>query len=244
MLEPIYARHEKVALMFSGGKDSIACLLLARPFLDRTFVIWINTGANFPEINAFMAKVRVSVPHVIEIKTDQPQSLARHGHPVDVLPVNYTGMGQASTSKKDLLLRSYLDCCAENIWLPADSAARALGVTAILRGQRKSESHTAPWKSGEAYEGIDYIFPIEDWSDAQVLDYLKAQGLVLEERLHMSHSSLDCWNCTAYCAHSKERLAYIKKHHPEKFDDIAALLRRINQAVRQEQEAVMDALGD
>ena len=36
---------KRVALAFSGGKDSQACLELLRPHLDRVTVYWLNTGS-------------------------------------------------------------------------------------------------------------------------------------------------------------------------------------------------------
>lgn len=44
-MKHIIDRHERVVLFFSGGKDSLTCLLLLRPYWDRLTVCWINTGA-------------------------------------------------------------------------------------------------------------------------------------------------------------------------------------------------------
>ena len=35
-MKEFYKRHQNVALMFSGGKDSIACLKLVKEYLDKT----------------------------------------------------------------------------------------------------------------------------------------------------------------------------------------------------------------
>ena len=159
-MQDFFNRHKKIALMFSGGKDSLACLHLVKDYLDKVLVVWVNTGANFPEIVEMMEKVKASVPHFFEIKTNQPESIKAKGYPVDVVPVNYTMLGQAVTSIKDLKLRSYFECCSENIWIPCNEEIYKLGVTGIIRGQRNSEAHKAPIKSGHIENGIEYQFPI------------------------------------------------------------------------------------
>jgi len=233
-MQDFFDRHEKVALMFSGGKDSIACLHLIKNYLDKTTVVWVNTGASFPEIEALMEETRQQVPHFLEIKTNQPESIKSKGYPVDVVPVNYTVLGQSVTSIKDFKVRSYFECCAENFWLPCDAEVRKLGITGVIRGQRQSEGHRAPIKSGYVENGIEYNFPIETWSDSEVIDYLKSKDVVIDERLSMSHSSLDCWNCTAYMAESKDRFNYIKKHHPAKYQSIVETVKKIDNVLTAE----------
>ena len=233
-MQDFFNRHEKVALMFSGGKDSLACLHLVKDYLDKTIVVWVNTGANFPEIEQMMREVKSIVTHFHEIKTDQPSSIKSKGYPVDVVPVNYTLLGQSVTSIKDFKVRSYFECCAENFWIPCDAEMRKLGVTGVIRGQRNSEAHRAPIKSGYVENGIEYHLPIESWSDSEVIDYLRSKNVIIDERLSMAHSSLDCWNCTAYMAESSERFKYIKKHHPSKYESIVEIVKKIDNVITAE----------
>jgi phosphoadenosine phosphosulfate reductase len=233
-MQEFFNRHEKIALMFSGGKDSLACLHLMEQFLDKVLVVWVNTGANFPEIEALMAETRSKVPNFLEIKTNQPESIKQRGYPVDVLPVNYTVLGQSVTNIKDFKLQGYFDCCSENFWIPCDREMRKLGVTGIIRGQRNSESHRAPIKSGHIEDGIEYYLPIESWTDTEVIDYLRSKDVVIDERLSMNHSSLDCWNCTAYLAESSERFKYIKKNHPSKYQSIVEIVKKIDNVITAE----------
>lgn len=241
-MKEFFDRHEKVALMFSGGRDSIACLHLVEEYLDKVALVWVNTGAAFPEIVEFMEGVRKLVPNFLEVQTNQPASIKANGYPTDVVPVSFTKFGQACTTEKPIKLRSYMECCSENFWVPADKAARDLGVTAIIRGQRSSEAHRSPFKSGDTFEGVEYLFPIHHWDDEDVTKYLEIKGVVLDERLSMSHSSLDCWNCTAFCGDSTERMKYIKKNHPEKFAEVIKLLGRIDSAVTSELAGIKNML--
>jgi phosphoadenosine phosphosulfate reductase len=233
-MQEFFDRHEKVALMFSGGKDSIACLHLIKDYLDKTTVVWVNTGASFPEIEDLMEETRAIVPNFLEIRTNQPQSVKSKGYPVDVVPVNYTDLGQAVTGIKDFKVRSYFECCSENFWIPCDAEIRKLGITGVIRGQRASEKHRAPIQSGHIENGIEYNFPIEAWSDSEVIDYLRSKDVVIDERLSMAHSSLDCWNCTAYMADSTDRFSYIKKHHSVKYQSIVEIVKKIDNVLTAE----------
>ena len=238
MLEDLFSRHERVALMFSGGKDSLACLYYCQEYLDKLTVVWVNTGANFPEIEEATAELCARVPNFLEVCSNQPSAIERNGYPTDVLPVQYTTLGQLHTCSKNILLRSYTDCCNENVWQPAAKAILEYGFTAVIRGQRMDEEHKAPIRSGFVENGIEYVFPIEDWGKQQVLEYLEANGVNTDNRLQIEHSSLDCWNCTAYCKHSRERMAYIKTNHPEKHREVVALLKQIDNAVTEQMSGV------
>ncbi len=244
MLEEIFIRHEKVALMYSGGRDSIACLELVRPWLDKVHLVSVNTGAAFPEIEEHMEEVRASGPHFHEIRTQQPLNIATVGHPVDVLPINNTLLGQACTEPKPIKLQSYLDCCSANFMAPADQAARELGVTAVIRGQRADEMHRAPVSSGHVWNGIEYIFPIEDWSSAQVVEFIAGRGYDVSDRLSMEHSSLDCWNCTAFCKQSRDRFDYLKRHHPGKHREVVRLLGLVREAIASEMTDLEEMAND
>jgi phosphoadenosine phosphosulfate reductase len=233
-MQDFFDRHEKIALMFSGGKDSIACLHLLKEHLEKILVVWVNTGASFPEIEEFMEKTRSEVPNFLEIKTNQPESIKAHGYPSDVVPVNYTGLGQSVTSIKDFKVRSYFECCSENFWSPCDAEMRRIGVTGIIRGQRNEEGHRAPIKSGHIENGIEYYLPIETWSKEEVIEYLRSKDVNIDERLSMDHSSLDCWNCTAYMAESADRFKYIQKHHPSKYKSIVEIVKKIDNVLTAE----------
>jgi 3'-phosphoadenosine 5'-phosphosulfate sulfotransferase (PAPS reductase)/FAD synthetase len=236
-------RHKKVALFFSGGKDSLACLELCKPYLDRIVVIWVNTGSNFPEVEECVTKVALEVPNFVEIPTNQAWSIEIHGYPADVVPVNFTKLGQDVTKPQDIMLRSYLECCNENLWSPAYAKVKELGITGVIRGQRNDENHRAPIRSGHVADGIEYFFPLQDWSNEDVNDYLVKQGVELTERLRMrSHTSLDCWNCTAFTENSVERMEYMKKYHPVKHQSVVKLLQRIDNAVMSEMLGIKQIL--
>lgn len=229
--DEIFDRHEKAVLMCSGGKDSIACLYLMEKWLHKIIVLWVNTGAAFPEVIKLMNDVRHSVPNFLEVKTDQPENIEAFGYPSEILPINYTVTGQLLSGRKPLKIQAYVDCCNRNIWAPSFDAALKTGATLIIRGQRNQEFLKGPLRSGVIADGIEYLYPIEEWTREEVFAYLKERQFKIPDHYALSATSLDCWNCTAYCYEHKDKLAYMEKHHPQWHDEYKDKLTDIRTAI-------------
>jgi phosphoadenosine phosphosulfate reductase len=58
----VIARHERIVLQFSGGKDSLASLQMVRDHWAKITVAWVNSGDVFPETIELMDTVRARVP--------------------------------------------------------------------------------------------------------------------------------------------------------------------------------------
>lgn len=201
-------------------------------------MVWLNSGNLFPEILEYMDKIRADIPNFVEINSDVVSSIRQNGFPVDVLPIDYTPLGQSCTRQKRIKLRAYLDCCYENIGLPVHQYLQANGYTLVFRGNRKQEDHRTPIENGAIVEGIQYVCPIEPWTSEEVVEYLRSQGEEMVPRLLIGHSSLDCMACTAYTNHSQERLGYIKQYHPIVFKQLKPVFVEIDKAIRAETEGL------
>ncbi len=163
------------ALLFSGGKDSMACLYLNKHRLHEIQVIFANTGKLYPENLNTIAEVKEMCPHWIEVRTDRDGQWAANGLPADVVPIDWTVHGQMVSSKKPITIQSYLQCCNENISIPLRNAIKKLGCKVVISGQRADDAHKSSSKDGDTYDGITFSHPIEKWSAADVLAYLKTQ---------------------------------------------------------------------
>jgi 3'-phosphoadenosine 5'-phosphosulfate sulfotransferase (PAPS reductase)/FAD synthetase len=218
------------ALAFSGGKDSMACLHLMRDSLD--CAIYVNTGYAYPETLALVDYAETIIPvHVVN--SDRRGQNDREGIPADVVPIDWTNLGQQITGRKAVTVQSYLGCCYENVSAPLIAKARELGVTELVYGQRSQENHKSPARNGDIVQGIIRLHPIEDWTADEVFDYLLTK---MDVPLHFTieHSSLDCYDCTAYQRHSADRVDWTKHVHP---DLHAHYMKRLD-ALRSTLEAV------
>lgn len=220
-------RHDKIALMFSGGKDSIACLYLTKDYWDKITFIWVNTGDVFPENESIVRKYQAMVPNFLEVKTDVATFKKKHGLPTDVLSTHSTEAGIITSNPDGLKLVSGFDCCAYNLWIPAMETIKQLGATLVIRGQRNDEAAKSPLRSGHTENGIEYLFPIETWTAPEVLAYLKENNVEIPEFFHFAESSLDCMRCTAFLHGIEDRRNYMRTNHPEAHSENGRNLRII-----------------
>lgn len=189
----------------------MAVLHLCRDRLD--CAIYVDTGFAYPETRALVAYAGTLLPvHIVY--SDRAGQNEREGLPADVVPIDWTRFGQQISGAKDVTVQSYLGCCFENVMRPAWEKAKALGVTHLYLGQRSAEKRRAPVLSGAQIDGITRVHPIEDWSDERVFAFL-AKHMEVPEHFRIRHSSLDCYDCTAYRDESSDRVAWTQERHPE-----------------------------
>ena len=200
-----FSRHSKVMLQFSAGKDSAACLWLLEEFWDQMDVVWANPGNPYPETLRYMERISKLVPRFKVVLGKQPQDIAQHGWPVDVVPMEATQIGQQMTGGTGPRLRPFWECCWNNMWQPMLEEVTRGGYDGIIRGQKLADSLKGPLRTGSQVDGVEYFHPLEDWTDEQVKKFLG-------DRLPDSYkrglpSSLDCMDCTAYAKENAGRIA-------------------------------------
>lgn len=228
--------HKNVVLQFSGGKDSLACLYLCRPYWEQITVLWANTGDAFPETVRQMSEIRALVPRFIEVSAHQPSQIATDGYPSDVVPMWDTALGRSCFAGRSSKVQTPFSCCSTNLWVPMANATKRLGATLVIRGQRNSEKVRSPVRNGQVIDGIEYLFPIENWTGQAVRHYLASQGVELPDHYRYVDSSLDCQHCTAYLFENKGKFRYMKEHHPELHTEVTQRLLYIHRAVHNEMQ--------
>lgn len=223
----------KLGLAFSGGKDSWACLWLNRERLADITVFWVDTGFNFPELLATIERARAMCPNFVQVPSDRRGQNERNGLPADVVPIQWTRIGQSMSGAKPVTIQPYLSCHFENIALPLHQAALSHGITHLIRGQRNEDAHKSPARDGAVVEGgITYLQPIEDWTSEQVLQFV-AEHMVLPDHFDLKHTSMDCYDCTAFAAETADRVAFTRQRHHELFAQYRARKDQINAALKE-----------
>lgn len=196
MYEDFFSRHQRVALQFSSGKDSAACLYLLEGFWYHLDVVWCNPGNPTKETLAYMEKVQSLVPNFVEVKGQQPHWIRENGYPADVLPYEATKMAEISSHPKKAKFCSTEACCTANMWMPMLQHLEKSGYTGIVRGQKLADAMKTRLRSGDVVAGVEYLLPVETWSDAEVFSFLGDR--VPDSYRRGLKSSLDCANCTGY----------------------------------------------
>ena len=230
-MNEVFARHEKAALQFSGGKDSLACLWLTKPWWDKITVMWANTGAAFPETVELMQKVRALVPHFLEVRTNVFERIADKGYPVDVLPVLHHD-SLRSIAQPELKLQTFMECCVSSIMWPLYEAMKAHGATLLVRGQKAADRLKGPLHTGHIEDGIEFLYPIEGWTDKDVRAYLLDAPFGLPAHYAYTNTSLDCWCCTAYLQDNVGKMRLMREHYPAWHAIVKGRLSEVKNAIQ------------
>lgn len=211
----------------------MACLFLMRDTLD--FAIYVDPGYAYPETLAMVDFARTLVP-VRVVKTDRAGQNEREGIPADVVPIDWTRFGQSISSVKPVKIQGYIGCCAENISGPLMQYAIDNGVTELVYGERFDEGHKSTAKDGDIVCGIKRLHPIESWTADEVMAYL-ATKMDVPEHFSIKHSSLDCYDCTAFRKDSADRIEWTRNKYPVFYAEYAARAAALNSALTQAMEA-------
>lgn len=213
-------------LQFSGGLDSLACLLLLRGEPDLSVLTVITDGA-YPSTLEYLDKIVKHCPemdfHVAHVRRD----LKEWGQPVDVVPLRWTAMGQLARGGKDVRYQDAFSCCARAIWEPLDRLSRELGATVIYRGQRKDDKLRSPYNDGDVDRGVTLRFPLADWDRQRVQWFVKvnAPELMPPGYDEGEKTSRDCWDCTAYLGDNGVRIHNLPGEQHKRVNDVLARWR-------------------
>lgn len=206
------SRHDRVALGFSGGKDSLACVYLLRDWLDRITIYHLDTGDLLPEVREVVDHVRGMTPHFVTIQTDARKWRRENGLPSDLVPYSQHRIGQLMGDGRRPIVHRY-ECCGLNLMLPFADRIKADGCTLLIRGTKACDMRTLPMDSGQNLDGFELWLPLRDWSNDEVFAFLRSQDAPICRIYNYVTNSPECATCPAWWG--EKRAAYLKRYHPE-----------------------------
>lgn len=222
------ARHERIAFQLSGGRDSVAALFAMRSHWDRMYVYHLDTGDRFPETARVIDEIAGLVP-IITIESDVKTYRETAGYASDVVPVDNTPFGRMVSGDRPRIVSRY-DCCGAVVMLPLYQRMDSDGITLIVRGQRCSDYARAPIRSGQSDGRFEVLFPIEDWSDQQVDQFIAENGLPVTDFYKRGLSvTPECAGCTAWWGEG--RLQYLQESDPVTYDQVSKKIIEIRQEI-------------
>lgn len=239
--------HSHAALQFSGGKDSLALLHLARPYLDKITVFFADTGGVYPHVVKFIHRTCAEMgANLVVVKPDMNvfDYTEKFGLPSDIVPVDVSPeMVRILPEKPKQMLQSPLTCCGNMLWTPTFNAIRERGIMLVLRGSKACDPHVTVPPGFKDEEGREYSSPLWDWSDEQVMAYLADKEM--PEQYPAIKDSMDCWACTAHMGgkYAKAKLEFAKKRYPELWPEMRDRIQRVRHTVAEETARINDALS-
>lgn len=218
------ARHERIAFQLSGGRDSVAALYAMRDWWPLMTVYHLDTGDQFPELAGVVRAVEIDVP-VVHVQSDVLSFRAATGDPSDLVPADNTQFGRMVSGRSVSIVSRY-DCCTQVVMLPLHERMAVDGVTLIVRGQRHEDYATAPMRSGQSDGRFEVLYPIEEWSAADVDAFIARNELpVAPFYAEGMKTSPECMTCTAWWGEG--RMGYLRRHHPQTAADVSERMRVI-----------------
>lgn len=227
-----FSHHTRIAFQFSGGRDSTAALHVLRLLWDKMTIYTLNTGDAWPEtLRVTDAMEQLVGREFTVIRSDAPAYWRVMGNPSDVVPTGRTPMGLLVNGGAPISDR--FACCTANIMRPMHERMAADGITLIVRGTRAADYDVPPVLSGECDNQFEYLYPIEDWSDAQVAEYIEHHQLPVSPvyAAGAPHGS-DCLHCTAWW--DDGRLPYLREHYPVAFQRFERHVARVHDAITEQ----------
>jgi len=207
----VLQRHQNKpsAVAFSGGKDSLATLLLVKDVIKDPAVLFVDTGLEFPETLEHTKKIADGLG--LELKIESAGNAFWHGF------VHFGPPG-----------RDYRWCCKTCKLGPTAKLIREQfsdGCITFL-GQRKYESDQRhrqpriwenPWVPGQIGAS-----PIRDWTALHVWLYIFSRGVEFNPLYKKGLERIGCWLCPAS---ELWEFKFVEQQHPE-------LWRRWQEALR------------
>lgn len=243
-IEDALARHGTGVLEFSGGKDSLCVLHQARPWADRITVMFVDMGDMFEFVRPYVERVCSLWGFRLQVIESSPPAEVL---PSDIVPTWSTPFGNwflPEREKARVEIISGLDCCNHTLWQPLHNAVVASGTSLVIRGSKDTDEHISV-ASGSTLNGIEYLNPIADWTDTQVMFFLEDFGLELPKqyKLGVNHS-LDCKHCTAWLSTPAEvqRIEFTREHYPEVFSELQSRMGLVLEETQRRSAALVPAL--
>lgn len=179
-----YARHrDKLMLSTSFGVQSAVMLHLVVSQIPQIPVIFVDTGYLFPETYRFAQELTERLD--LNLKTYVPRQTAAQQEAL---------YGKQWEQELEELTRYNQINKVE----PMNRAVTELGATGWLSGLRRKQSSTREHrKVAEQQNKIMKVYPIIDWTDRDIYNYLTENNLPYHPLWDMGYVSVGDWHSTS-----------------------------------------------
>lgn len=198
---------DKVAVAFSGGKDSEVVLYLCLQQKPDIEVIFHNSGVEYPETLSIIKRLKSEWN--LNLKITHPlttfwEIADRYGLPYGSIRGN--SMGRKIRCCYHLKEKPMYRALIENGWL-----AYFAGVTAIESSTRMFTARDKGICFLHKHWDVYKIYPILWWNEEEVWEFIKENNLPYNELYDKGMTRTGCMTCTAYKDWEKRMSVYNPK---------------------------------
>ena len=176
------AKPSKIAVAWTGGKDSTVALALwmealreQSPDSPSVLVLNLDTGLKFPEVLAF--RDRIAADWEVSLRIIRPDV------DLDTYPI----------------AQDAVQCCTDLKIRPLHQAIAALGISLLLTGIRADEHPergTSSWLEEKHDSGYTMLHPLIQWTEMDIWSFTLQHGLPYCSLYDQGYRSLGCRPCT------------------------------------------------
>jgi 3'-phosphoadenosine 5'-phosphosulfate sulfotransferase (PAPS reductase)/FAD synthetase len=224
VLRTLFEATDKVAVAFSGGRDSLVALDIARKIRPDIPVMMVNTGIEFPESIKYVRQLAKDWNlnfYEVKPKVDFWKLTGEQGIPVAGRG-NTTFMRDLS-KKADVKLSN--SCCRRMKETPARQFYREHKIEGVITGLRVSESLMRKLNFAD-YGALRYsstyntliAWCLYAWKNQDIADYIQNYKLPLNPLYSMGYQRVGCWSCLQDMLYKDSRLFTLQKQHPKLYD--------------------------
>ncbi|MBD2039508.1 phosphoadenosine phosphosulfate reductase family protein [Microcoleus sp. FACHB-672] len=224
VLRTLFEATDNVAVAFSGGRDSLVALDIARKIRPDIPVMIVNTGIEFPESIKYVRQLAQDWNlnfYEVKPKVDFWKLTGEQGIPVAGRG-NTTFMRDLS-NKADVKLSN--SCCRRMKETPARQFYREHKIEGVITGLRVSESLMRKLNFAD-YGALRYsktyntliAWCLYAWKDQDIADYIQKYKLPLNPLYNMGYQRVGCWSCLQDMLYKDSRLFTLQKQHPKLYD--------------------------
>jgi phosphoadenosine phosphosulfate reductase len=191
-------RSMPVTVSFSGGKDSLVVLSIARKAVKKLTAFYVDTGLEFPETTEYVE--RFAKEQGIEVRVERAGSAFDEGFPSFGPPA------------KDF--RWCCKVCKLGPITRALSGEKAITVDGKRRYESFQRGHISTVERNPFVPGQVSVFPIKDWRALEVWLYIRMEKLPYNPLYDQGFERIGCWLCPSALQAEYVRM---RELHPEKF---------------------------
>jgi phosphoadenosine phosphosulfate reductase len=195
--------NQPINVSFSGGKDSLAALILTLKARQNVELLFVNTGLEFPETVQYVQKIcseRKLKLHLIQEENEFFEQLGNFGPPG----------------------KDFRWCCKTNKLGPLTAfiQKRYPKGCVTVEGRRVYESFSraniGPVEKNPFVPNQTTLCPIRNWNALEVVLYINWNKMPLNPLYELDYERIGCWLCPSAL---QSELANTKRTHPRLYEE-------------------------